>query len=133
MGSVLSTTATFTYTNLPVTPYSPAVHPLNPNGTAITTNMDSRILKAAEWNNTLVATHSVAVSGTEDDAQWYSVNLAGATPTLASQGRVSGGNNTYVMFPSIDVNSTGQFGLSYMKSGNDTTSDYLSTLSSATK
>ena len=127
MGSVLSTTATFTYTNLPVTPYSPAVHPLNPNGTAITTNMDSRILKAAEWNNTLVATHSVAVSSTEDDAQWYSVNLAGATPTLASQGRVSGGNNTYVMFPSIDVNSTGQFGLSYMKSGNDTTSDYLST------
>ena len=127
MGSVLSTTATFTYTNLAVTPYSPAVHPLNPNGTAITTNMDSRIQKAAEWNHTLVASHSVSVSSTEDDAQWYSVNVAGATPALASQGRVSGGNNTYVTYPSIDVNSTSQFGLSYMKSGNDTTSDFLST------
>ena len=126
MGAVLSTTATFTYANLAVTPYSPAVHPLNPNGTAITTNMDSRIQKAAEWNHTLVASHSVSVSSTEDDAQWYSVNVSGTTPALASQGRVSGGNKTYVTYPSIDVNSTGQFGMSYMKSGNDTTSDFLS-------
>ena len=127
MGAVLSTTATFTYTNLAVTPYSPAVHPLNPNGTAITTNMDSRIQKAAEWNQTLVASHSVSVSSTEDDAQWYAVNVSGTTPVLASQGRVSGGNKTYVTYPSIDVNSTGQFGMSYMKSGNDTNSDFLST------
>src|SRR5437660_552844 len=42
MTNVLTTTASFLYTNVPVTPYSGAVHPLNPNSTAITTNMDSR-------------------------------------------------------------------------------------------
>jgi uncharacterized repeat protein (TIGR01451 family) len=125
MTGVLSTSPTFTYTNLAVASYSPALHPLNPNGTAITTNMDSRILKAAEWNHTLVATHTVAVSGSEDDAQWYTINVSG-TPTLTSQGRVSGGNNTYSYFPSIDINSTGSVGMTFMRSGNDTSTDYMS-------
>ena len=48
------------YANLAVTPYSQAVAPLNPNGTTITTNTDSRITKAAEADNTLVAAHTVA-------------------------------------------------------------------------
>jgi uncharacterized repeat protein (TIGR01451 family) len=126
MGGVLSTSATFGYTNLAVTSYSGAVHPLNPDGTAITTNMDSRIQKAAEWNNVLVASHSVGVSSTEDDAQWYAIDLSSGTPSLADQGRVSAGNHTYVAFPSVDVNSSGQIGMTYVKSGTDTSTDYLS-------
>jgi uncharacterized repeat protein (TIGR01451 family) len=126
MSGVLSTAATFAYTNLAVTPYSGVVHPLNPNGTAITTNIDSRIQKAGEWNHVLVAVHSVSVSSTEDDAQWYAVDLSSTTPTLKDQGRVSGGNNTYITYPSIDINSARQIGMTYMKSGNDTSTDYLS-------
>jgi uncharacterized repeat protein (TIGR01451 family) len=126
MGNVLSTSATFTYANLPVTPYSSVVNPLNPNGTVITNNIDSRIDKAAESNNVLVATQSVGVSGTEDDAQWYAINVGGATPTLSDQGRVSAGNHTYITYPSIDVNSSGQIGMTYMKSGTDSSTDYLS-------
>jgi uncharacterized repeat protein (TIGR01451 family) len=126
MTGVLSTSPTFAYTNLAVTPYSGVLHPLNPNGTAITTNIDSRIQKAAEWNHILVATHSVSVSGTEDDAQWYAIDVSSGTPTLKDQGRVSAGNNTYITYPSIDVNSSGQIGLNYMKSGTDTSTDYLS-------
>ncbi len=118
--------STFTYTNLAVTPYSATVNPLNPNGTVITNNIDSRIDKAAEWNKTIVASHSVSVSSTEDDAQWYAVDVSGSTPVLKDQGRVSGGNHTYVIYPTIDVNSSGQFGLTYMKSGTDTSTDYLS-------
>jgi uncharacterized repeat protein (TIGR01451 family) len=128
MANVLSTSATFAYTNLAVTAYSNENSPLNPNGTTVTTNIDSRIDKAAEWGNTLVTTHSVGVGTTQDAVQWYKINVSSGTPTLADQGRVSAGNNTYLTYPSIDINSTGQIGLTYMKSGNDTSTDYLSTL-----
>ena len=127
MAGELTTGATFAYTNLAVAAYSPAVNPLNPNGVAVTTNTDSRIMKAAVANRTLVATHAVSVGATEDDAQWYAVDLGGATPTLAQQGRVGGGPKTYSVYPSIDINPSGQLGMTYMKVGNDTSTDYLST------
>jgi uncharacterized repeat protein (TIGR01451 family) len=126
MTNVLSSSPTFAYTNLAVTPYSPADNPKNPNGTVITNNMDSRILKAAEWNNTIVAAHTVSPSTTEDDVQWYAINVSGATPVLSQQGRISNGNNTYSFFPSIDINSSGQFGVTYMRSGTDTSTDFMS-------
>src|SRR5262249_44924432 len=69
---------------------------------------------------------SVAISSTQDVAQWYAINVSSGTPTLAQQGRVSAGNNTYIVYPGIDINSSGQIGMSYMKSGTDTSTDYLS-------
>lgn len=126
MTGVLSNSAVFTYTNLAVTPYSQIVNPLNPNGTVITNNIDSRILKSSESNNTLVATHSVSVSSTQDVAQWYKVDLSGAAPALADQGRVSAGANTYVYYPGIDINPSGDIGMSFMRSGTDTSTDYMS-------
>src|SRR5262249_39426062 len=102
MTNVLSNSATFTTTTLSVTAYSSTVPPLNPDGTVITDNIDSRIDKAAERNNTIVASHSVSVSSTQDAAQWYRINVTGGTPVLADQGRVSAGNNTYLYYPSID-------------------------------
>src|SRR5262245_16118211 len=126
MTGVLSASAGFAYTNLAVAGYSGTVIPLNPNGTVVTDNIDSRIMKAAEANNTIVATHSVAVSSTQDVAQWYAINVSSGTPTLAQQRRVSAGNNTYIVYPGIDINASGQIGMSYMKSGTDTSTDYLS-------
>jgi uncharacterized repeat protein (TIGR01451 family) len=126
MGNVLSQSATFAYTNLQVTPYSAYVDPLNPNGTVITNNVDSRIQKSAEWNHTLVATHSVGISSTQSVAQWYKIDVSSGTPVLADQGRISGGNNTYVYYPGIDINSASQIGMTYMKSGTDTSTDYPS-------
>jgi uncharacterized repeat protein (TIGR01451 family) len=126
MTGVLTTSAAFAYTNLTVTSYSGVVAPKNPSGSSITTNIDSRIVKAAEANNTIVATHPVGISSTQDVAQWYAIDVSSGTPALAQQGRVSAGNNTYITYPAIDINSSGAIGMSYMKSGNDTSSDYLS-------
>ena len=123
---VLSTAPTFSYTNLAVTTYSGTAFPLNPNGTVITNNIDSRIQKSAEWNGTIVAAHSVSVSSTQDVIQWYEIDVSSGTPTLKDQGRVNGGNNTYLTYPGIDINAAGQIGLTYMRSGNDTSTDYLS-------
>jgi len=126
MTNVLSTSPTFARTNIPVTAYSQAVAPKNPNGTAITTNIDSRIMKAAEANNTIVTAHTVSTSSTEDVVQWYAFDVSSGTPTLAQQGRVGAGNNTYLTYPGIDINSSGSIGMSYIKSGNDTSTDYMS-------
>jgi uncharacterized repeat protein (TIGR01451 family) len=126
MTGVLSTAPTFAYTNLPVTAYSGVVNPLNPNGTAITNNIDSRIQKSAEANHMIVAAHAVSVSTTQDVIQWYAIDVSSGTPALSQQGRVGAGNNTYAYFPAIDINSAGTIGMTYMKSGTDTSSDFMS-------
>ncbi len=57
MTGVLSSSASFSRTDLPVNQYSDvsSAYPLNPDGTPVTTNIDSRIQKSAEANNTIVA------------------------------------------------------------------------------
>jgi uncharacterized repeat protein (TIGR01451 family) len=126
MTNELTTSAGFADTNLAVTSYSGVVSPKNPSGTLVTNNIDSRIVKAAEYNNIIVASHSVGVSSTQDAAQWYAIDVSSGTPTLSQQGRVSAGANTYIVYPSIDINSSGQIGMTYMKSGTDSSTDYLS-------
>jgi uncharacterized repeat protein (TIGR01451 family) len=126
MTNVLTTTAAFARTNLAVTQYSGTVAPKNPSGTSITTNIDGRIQKVAEANNTVVAVHSVGVSSTQDVAQWYAIDVSTGTPALAQQGRVSAGAGTYLTYPAIDINPSGAIGLSFIRSGTDASNDYMS-------
>lgn len=126
MSNVLSNAATFRFTNLQVTPYSTVMPPLNPDGSPITFNIDSRILKSAEWNKSIVATHAVSISPIEDVAQWYQISVASGTPVLVQQGRVAAGANTYIYYPGIDINAAGSIGMSYMQSGTDRFNDYMS-------
>jgi hypothetical protein len=102
--------------------------PLNPDGTVIASNIDwTRILKAAEANNTIVACHHVGVGTTEDDARWYEIDVSNSnSPTLMDQGDVSAGNNTYNTFPGIDINPVGDIAMSYIRSGTDNASDFMS-------
>jgi uncharacterized repeat protein (TIGR01451 family) len=110
---------------LSVTPYSTVVPPLQPGGT-ITTNIDSRIQKVAESGNTLVAAHAISVSSTQDDIQWYKIDVSSGTPVLSDQGRVDAGPNTYLVYPAIDINSSGTIGMTYTRSGTDSPSDFMS-------
>src|SRR5262249_50221603 len=93
--------------------------PLNPDGSAINDGTGSRIMKAGEFNNIIVATHTVKISATELDAQWYAIDVSGATPAfqlvggVANVGRIGFGANTYIDYPGIDIKSSGQIGLSF--------------------
>jgi Ca2+-binding RTX toxin-like protein len=122
MASVLSATPTFTTTNVNVNAYLGVVQPQDPGG-QITPNSGNNgalwthILKAAERNNTIVACDQVSISATQDDARWYSIDVSSGTPTLSDQGNVSAGNNNYVVFPSVDINSRGDIGMTYLQSG----------------
>jgi hypothetical protein len=119
ISNVLSTFSAPAPTRLSVNSYTniQSVPPLQPDGSVITPNIDSRILKVAEGNNTLVATHAVAVSSTQDAAQWYSIDVSTGTPALSQQGDVSLGDHTYAYYPGIDINASGDIGMSFMDSG----------------
>jgi hypothetical protein len=126
MDSVLSSAAVLTTTSLTLpaadTFMTGFTKPLNPDGTAINDGTGSRIMKAGEFNNIIVATHTVLVSATELDAQWYAIDVSGATPAfqlvggVANVGRIGFGANTYIDYPGIDINSAGQIGLSFDES-----------------
>jgi hypothetical protein len=70
MTNVLSNSATFTTSTLTVHGYSSVNPPLQPSGVQITTNIDTRIMKAGEWGGKLVATHHIGIGSNEDDARW---------------------------------------------------------------
>ena len=127
MTGVLTTSATFTYTNLAVTPYSGVVVPAQPqrHGHHQQHRLADHEGRGGEQHHRGRPTPS-SVSSTQDVAQWYAIDVSSGTPTLAQQGRVSAGTNTYIIYPGIDINASGQIGMSYMKSGTDTTTDYLS-------
>jgi hypothetical protein len=129
MTNVLTNSASFSTTVLPVNPYIDTANqpPLQPDGTAITFQTDSRIMNSAERNNTIVAAHGVGnMNGIEDDAQWYQIDVSSGTPTLTQQGDVSAGINTYIAYPGIDINQFGSVGMGFTQSGTDTPTDFMS-------
>jgi hypothetical protein len=116
------TSPSFTVTILTVASKFAPANPLQPNGTNLATS-DSSIIpfiqKAAEYGNTIVADEVVSpkAGAAEDDARWYQIDVSSGTPTLADEGNVSAGPNTYILYPAIDINAKGLIGMSYMESG----------------
>src|SRR5262249_44985449 len=102
--NILSTHATTTF-NRRVNSYRSINSPKTPKGSAITGNSDTRILKAAEADNTIVACQHVGAGTTEDDARWYAFNVSNiGNPSRVDQGNVSAGVGTYLVYPAIDIN-----------------------------
>jgi uncharacterized repeat protein (TIGR01451 family) len=111
--NVLSNTPTDVQTNFTVASYSEPPAAPQPSG-SVTTN-DSRMLNAAFRDNILVATQTVGDgSPVEAHARWYQFNVS-STPTLTMSGDVTNGSAaTY--FPSIDIDSNDDIGMSYIES-----------------
>ena len=116
--------------NRGVNAYGAVNPPLNPDGTRIIApgdgQADSRILKAAEANNIIVASQTVGVGTTEDDARWYEIRVSDVNnPVVFNQGNYGFGNHTYTVYPAIDINPVGDIGLAFSKSGTDTSTDFV--------
>ena len=127
------TTSPTVYTfPITVNTYGGVNKPKNPNGTTITPGPngvpDTRILKAAQRYNEIVASQNIGVNSNEDDSRWYEFNVSNINaPYLVQQGQVGYGANTYTVYPSIDINYSGDLGMGFTKVGNDTSTDYMST------
>jgi autotransporter-associated beta strand protein len=125
MTNVLTNSAGFAYSTIAVNSYSGAVPPLQKDGSSITTNIDSRIMKAAQYNGMLVASHTVSNgAGDRDIARWYEFNVTG-TPTLVQQGNVTdttsgaGQAGVYDAYPVVDINAAGAIGMTYSQSASN--------------
>jgi hypothetical protein len=115
MTNVLSSTPSFTETDISVASYGiPPSATQSGGGTFIETN-DTRILNAEWRNNRLVATHTVGVSGAAR-ARWYEFNTSTSTPTLTQQGTISPGSGIHTYFPSIAISTDGSLGMTFMQS-----------------
>lgn len=126
MNNVLGA-ATFTNTAVAVNAYWNADPPLQPNGTSLSVgHIDSRMEKAALWNNLLVASHTIqpAETANQDNVRWYLLDVSSGTPVRLQQGDVvnpathAGEAGYYNYYSSIDINNAGVIGLTYMQSAN---------------
>jgi hypothetical protein len=113
--NVLSNTPTDSTTNIGVTSYSQPPAAPQPSGT-VTTN-DSRMMNAVWRNNILVSTHTVGTgSPLEAHARWYQFSTSGSTPTLTMSGEVNPGSGIATYFPSVDIDSNNDIGMTYIES-----------------
>ena len=114
--NVLSNTPTDSTTNIGVTSYvQPPAAPQRPSGT-VTTN-DSRMMNAVWRNNILVATHTVGTgSPQEAHARWYQFSTSGSTPTLTMSGEINPGSGIATYFPSVEIDSNNDIGMTYIES-----------------
>jgi hypothetical protein len=141
MTNVLSNSASFSNTSLSLpggkTFSTGDITPLNPDGSEMD-DIDTRILKAGEYNNTIAATHKIKISGNEADVQWYAIDVSG-TPAFQQVGRIGFGSKTYSVDPAIDINSQGEIGLGFMESdqnggsADSSTGGFISTFVTARK
>jgi hypothetical protein len=115
MTNLTAATPTFTDTVVNVPSYSPVVPPKQPNGSTITTIIDSGMLSVFTRNNMLVAAQNVGTGGVTQ-ARWYRFDLSGATPTLADWGQINQGPGVFTYFPSIDMAPDGSMGMTFLES-----------------
>jgi hypothetical protein len=121
----LSNSPSFTYTSLPVTPYQNARLADQPGG-FVTTFPNTTTTQVQYRNGHLV---TAMASGTASDGfvypkgLYYQVDVSGGTPTLLQQGVIDPGPGVAVQMPSVDEDSRGNLGLTWMESSS---SEYLS-------
>jgi hypothetical protein len=85
-------------------------------GGRIQTN-DSSIISAAWRDDRLVAAHSIGLaSTTQSHARWYEFDTSGSSPTLTQQGTINPGAGIHTYYPSVEIASNGDIGMTFMQS-----------------
>jgi hypothetical protein len=115
MSNVLGNAPAFSDFVVPVPAYGEVVPPTQPNGRAITDNLDTAILNVAVRGNVLVADHNVGNGGVTH-ARWYEFVLSSGAPALFQAGEIDRGPSVDTFFPAIDVAPGGELGLSFIES-----------------
>jgi hypothetical protein len=115
MTNELSNNPSFNDSVVGVPSYANVSPPLQPNGTAITTNLDTGVLNAAWRNDELVASQNVGRGGLTV-ARWYQFSLANDNPSFVQSGDEDRGAGVYTFFPAVDLNPAGDIGFSFIES-----------------
>lgn len=121
MDGVATKTPTFTTTTVPVASYGAVPAAPQLGGGTFATN-DSRMLNAALRTvgsvTHLVAAQTVGTGGAAH-ARWYDFNIpttVTVSPSLSQYGEINPGAGEYTYFPSIEISTTGDLGMTYLQS-----------------
>lgn len=125
MTDYLTNAPSFTYTSLPVTQYQSAQRADQPGG-GVTVFPNTTTTQVQYHNGHLV---TAMASSTASDGfvypkgLYYQVDVSCGAPTLLQEGVIDPGAGVAVQMPSVDEDSNGSLGLTWMESSN---SEYLS-------
>jgi len=120
MTKYLSNSPQFTYTSLPVTPYQSATTADQPGGPgSITTFPNTTTYQVHFRNGHLVTAMASALAGdgfVYPKGLYYQIGVSKKKVTLLQQGVIDPGAGVAVQMPSVDEDSNGNLGLSWMES-----------------
>ncbi len=82
-----------------------------------------QMLSTAWRNNSLVAADNTDNTSGDPNARWYEFSTAQSTPTLVQSGNIDQGSGVATYFPSIDIDPSGDIGMTFMESSS---TEYMS-------
>jgi len=122
MTNYLSNSPQFTYTSLPVTAYQSATTADQPGGAGTVTVFPNTTTTQVHYRNGHLVT--AMASGTASDGfvypkgLYYQISVAKKTVKLLKQGVIDPGPGVAVQMPSVDEDSKGNLGLTWIESSN---------------
>jgi hypothetical protein len=122
MTGLLSDTPTFTDYYVPMNAYGIAPFPQDTAdtlaaGTAVSFELDTRILNVDWRNNQMVLAQNVGIaSDINTHARWYEISMAGGTPSMVQQGEINPGPGIDTYMPSAALAPDGTIGMTYIQS-----------------
>ncbi len=119
----LNASSSFTDTDVTVPTY---YDPTSANQLGTTSQIDTidiRILSAAWRNNSLVAAGNTDNASGDPNVRWYDFSTALSTPSLVQSGNINQGSGVATYFPSIDIDPSGDLGMTFMESSSN---EYMS-------
>lgn len=119
MTNVLSATPTFTSTDITVNNYSVPPDADQPGGAGTIQTNDARFLSVSWRGNRLLAAHNIGLPAgapTQALARWYQFDTSSTTPALMQQGTINPGAGVSTFYPSIEIASNGDIGMTFMQS-----------------
>jgi hypothetical protein len=118
MTNYLSSSPNFTYTSLPVTAYQNASKADQPGGTI--TTFPNTTTTQVQFHNGHLVTAMASATATDNfvypKGRIYQIDVSRGTPTLLAERLVDPGNGIAVQMPSVDQDSQGNLGLTWMES-----------------
>jgi hypothetical protein len=125
MTNYLSSSPSFTYTSLPVTAYRRATTADQPGGSV--TTFPNTTTTQVQFHNGQLVTAMASATATDGfrypKGRIYQIDVSSGTPTLLAERLVDPGNGIAVQMPSVDEDSQGNLGLTWMESSK---TEYLS-------
>jgi hypothetical protein len=125
MTNYLSNRPTFTYTSIPVAPYQAPATAVQPRGTW--TTLPNTTTYEVQYRNGILVTAMASGIAADDftypKGLYYEVDVSSGTPVLVKQGVIDPGPGVSVQMPSVDIDSRGDLGFSWMEASS---TEYLS-------